>query len=212
MMETTTRKRSAVTRLLLWCVFLSALAGRGVQAGDGMPSVSLHPVGHPQLAAAVVWNRGEDHDGLIRLDRESGLFEAAATDGSSPLLLHVRAQPGARVAVRQRSVTYLNVGDEGPHVDVPGTEQRGAWSPLDAAAHGVFRVREPVTQPLAMRRAHIAKALADDARWRDLAAACPGPDAGACYTVTDPEFEITFTAPTGTVRRAIVRVFFPNGC
>lgn len=41
---------------------------------------------------------------------------------------------------------------------------------------------------------------------------CKSADDGNCYTITDPEFDVTVTATNGQVTRKIVRVFTPDGC
>ena len=189
----------------------SALAQ--TRARQMLVSVRLSAAGHPGIAADVAWERERGHDGMIDVGIDSALFETGAGNPEVALLLQVRAaEPGARIAVRQRSVSYLNISGEGPHVAVPGTEARGPWSALAAGPPGAFRVHNTVGQPVRVDHRQLAAALAGQPAWLALAQGCQGPDDGACYTVTDPEFEITVTGADGRSARAIVRVFFHNGC
>ena len=185
-----------------------AFAGSAVAAAP--PSVSLTAAGHPESTIAAVW---AGQGGTIELGLDSDLYAIVADRPATPLLLRVQAaQPGARVSVRQRSVTYLNLSEEGPHIAVPGTEARSAWTPLTAASADSFQLRDTARQTVRMDRRHLAAVLAGQPTWLKLAQACRGQDDGACYTVTDPEFEITVTTADGHSTRSIVRVEYPNGC
>ena len=88
--------------------------------------------GPPELIVAAVW---AGQDGTIALGLDSELYAITADQPATPLLLRLQpAQPGARIKVRQRSVTYLNLSEDGPHIAVPGTEGRSAWTTLTAAS------------------------------------------------------------------------------
>jgi hypothetical protein len=186
------------------------LAFAGSAAAAGPPSVSLTAAGHPEFVIAAVW-RG--HVGTIELGLDSELYAITADQPATPLLLRVQpAQPGARITVRQRSVTYLNLSEDGPHIAVPGTEGRSTWTTLTAASADSFQVQDTAPQTVRMDRRHLTTVLADQPTWLKLAKSCRSQDDGACYTVTDPEFEITVTTADGRSTRAIVRVEYPNGC
>jgi len=185
----------------------------GTAAAAGPPSVSMTAAGHPEFVIAAVWGGPNAQKGTIELSLDSELYALTADKPATPLLLRVQAvQPGARVSVRQRSVTYLNLSEDGPHIAVPGTEGRGAWTTLTAASLDSFQVRDTAPQTVRMDHRHLAAVLADQPTWLKLARACRGQDEGACYTVTDPEFEITVTTADGRSMRSIVRVEYPNGC
>jgi hypothetical protein len=213
----TPAKRLRAARRIPLMAFLLALASSAVwgraPAVAPLQSVRLGVAGHPGFAAAVVWGKQDQHDGLIDIGLESELYAITADDPTAPLVLYVRAASAApRVSVRQRSVTYLNLSEEGPHIAVPGTERRSAWTTLRATSNGGFRVLDTVRQAVRMSPKQLAAVLGNQPTWLRLAQACRGADDGACYTVTDPEFEITVTADDGRVTRAIVRVATPNGC
>lgn len=153
------------------------------------------------------------HDGVLDIGLDSALFPFMAVARPPVLILAVEAgPPTARVAVRQRSVSYLEVSDEGPHMSVPGSEQRSAWRTLTAFAPGRYRVQKTVEQKVKMGHKLLAKVFADDPHWRQLATACKGPNEGACGTISDIEFDVTVTDDNGGVTRKIIRVTFPNGC
>ena len=182
-------------------------------SATGALSVSLAAAGHPESVLTAVWDGQERQKATIELGLESDLYALVAGESAPPLLLRVQpAQPGARVSVRQRSVTYLNLSEEGPHIAVPGTEGRSAWSTLTTASADSFQVRDTDPQTVRMDRRHLAAVLAGQPTWLKLAQACRGQDDGACYTVTDPEFEITVITADGRSTHAIVRVEYPNGC
>lgn len=182
-------------------------------AASGLRSVSLAAAGRPESALAAVWAGPDARAGTIELGLESVLYAIVADRPATALILQVRAaQPGSRVSVRQRSVTYLNIDRDGPHIAVPGTEARGAWTTLAAASADSFLLHDTVKQTLRMDRRHLAAVLADQPTWLALAQACRSQDEDACYSVTDPEFEITVTTADGRSTRAIVRVEYPNGC
>lgn len=215
-MSTSSTQRRALLRLSLGGAILLALAGAAraqAPAQAALRAVRLTIAGHPSFAENVVWQKQGQQEGAIVIGLESDLYAIIADDPKAALLLDVEAaQPGARIGVRQRSVSYLNLDEEGPHIDVPGTEARSGWTVLEAAAAGRFRVLKTVDQPVRLDRKHLAKVLAGVPGWLKLAQACRGPNDGACYTVTDPEFEITVTAADGRTTRRIVRVFNPTGC
>jgi len=215
-MSTPLEQRRAFLRLPLGVAMLLALPGSAFaqpSAGAALRTVRLTVAGHPSLAENVIWQKQPQQDGAIVIGLESDLYAIIAGDPKAVLLLDVEAtQPGARVSVRQRSVSFLNLSEEGPHIDVPGADVRSGWTVLGAAAAGRFRVLETVDQPVKLDRRHLARVLASEPSWLKLAQACRGPNEGACYTVTDPEFEITVTAADGRTTRSIVRVFKPTGC
>lgn len=203
------------TSLFLFVPLVLILASPLGHAQDaaGLTAVRLIDANKPGVTSDVVWTRSGVHDGLIDVPLESNMSHLVHGSQGEALLLYVEtAQPGSRVTVRQRSVTYLNVGEEGPHVVVPGTEGRGKWAPLQAGPDGKFQVRTPRQQRVVFNHRHFAKVLKDDPRWLKLAKQCKGPDQDGCYTVTDPEFEITVTGSDGAITRRIVRVTYPNGC
>lgn len=209
-------QRRAFLRLQVGAAILLALGGPACAQQSVHPvlrTVRLTLAGHPSFAENVVWDKQAEHDGAIAIGLDSELYAITAGDPDAAQLLDVEAvRPGARVGVRQRSVTYLNIGEEGPHIDVPGTEARSGWTALAAASAGRFRILETADQAVRLDRKHLAKVLAHEPRWLQLAQACSGPNEGACYTVTDPEFEITVTAPDGRTTRTVVRMFTPSGC
>lgn len=215
-MSTPAEQRRAFLRLPLGGAILLALAGSAWAQPPAQAifrSVRLTIAGHPSFAENVVWNKQAQQDGEIEIGLESELYMITANDPAAVLLLDVEAaRPGARISVRQRSVTFLNLSEEGPHIAVPGTEARSGWTVLEAAAASRFRVVETVEQTVRLDPRHLARVLGDEPTWLKLAQACRGPNDGACYTVTDPEFEITVTAADGGTTRSIVRVFNPTGC
>lgn len=194
-------------------VFSAASAEAHVAGQGGIASVRLSAVGHANTTIDVKWEKNGQQDGLIDIAFDSTLAELTMSRHVPPLILAVRPlQRPSIITVRQRSVSYLNVGDEGPHLAVAVTERRGSWTTLEAVAPGRFRVKKTVQQKVPMRHSLFEKAFATEPAWLKLAKACKGPDDGACYTVTDPEFEITVTTVNGQITRKIVRVTHPNGC
>jgi hypothetical protein len=207
-MSTPAKRLRAFLRFAGQMALVLAFAGSAAAAGP--PAVSLTAAGHPELVIAAAW-RGQD--GTIELGLDSELYAITADQPATPLLLRVQAaQPGARVSVRQRSVTYLNLSEDGPHIAVSGTEGRSAWTTLTAASADSFQVQDTAPQTVRMDQRHLAAVLAGQPIWLALAKACRSQDDGACYTVTDPEFEITVTTADGRSTRFIVRVEYPNGC
>jgi hypothetical protein len=210
-MSTPAKQLRAMLRLAGQMALVLACAGSAAAAGP--PAVSLTAAGHPEFVIAAAWAGQDRQHGRIELGLDSELYAITADQPATPLLLRVQtAQPGARIEVRQRSVTYLNLSEDGPHIAVPGTEGRSAWTTLAAASADSFQVRDTAPQTVRMDRRHLAAVLAGQPAWLALAKACPGQDEGACYTVTDPEFEITVTTADGRSTRSIVRVEYPNGC
>lgn len=192
--------------------YSSTVAQAQVLHPENIAAVRLSALGHEEIVEDVIWEKNGAHDGAIDIGIASKFIELAGTTPPK-LILHIKpALPGTKVTVRQRSVTFLEVGAEGPHMVVAGSEQRSAWTPLNALAPGRFMVRKTVKQKIRLRPRLFIKAFADEPAWLALANACKSPDDGACYTITDPEFEVTVTAANGHVTRKIVRVFTPDGC
>lgn len=169
---------------------------------NGIASVRLSVAGHDDAAVDVVWEKHDVHDGVLDIGLDSALFPFMAVARPPALILAVRAAPrAARVVVRQRSVSYLEVSDEGPHMSVPGSEQRSAWRALTAFAPGRYRVEKTIEQKVKMGHELFARVFADDPHWRQLALACKGPNEGACGTNTDIEFDVKVTDVHGRVTR-----------
>jgi len=199
--------------ITIWFVFATVSAGAQVASQGDIASVRLSAAGHADSTIDAKWEKRGEQDGLIDIEFGSDFADLTMGVDAPPLILLVRpAQRGSKITVRQRSVSYLNVGDEGPHRDVAGTEQRSAWTTLTAVGPGSFRVEKTVQQKVRMRHSLFEKAFATEPAWLKLAKTCKGPDDGACYTVTDPEFELTITTVSGKKTRKVVRVTTPNGC
>jgi hypothetical protein len=197
----------------IWFVFAAVSAEAQVASQGGIASVRLSAVGHANSSIDAKWEKRGEQDGLIDIEFGSDFADLTMRVDGPPMILAVLPSPrDAKITVRQRSVSYLNVGDEGPHMAVAGTEQRSSWTKLTAVAPGRFRVKKTVQQKVRLQHSLFEKAFATEPAWLKLAKACNGPDDGACYTVTDPEFEITVIAANGRKTRKIVRVTTPNGC
>lgn len=202
-------------KLCLTLLLALSLPHAHAQAGSvgGIATVRLTALGDDAAAVDIVWEKSDMHDGVLDIGLDSGLLTLTTDDQPPALILAVEpALTTARVSVRQRSVSYLEVGDEGPHVSVQGSEQRSAWRTVTAYAPGRYRVQKLVGQKVKMGHTLLATVFADEPHWLQLALACKGPNEGACSTITDPEFEVTVTDADGSVTRKIVRVTFPNGC
>lgn len=199
--------------IAIWFVFSAVSANaQAVDQGD-IASVRLSAAHHADKTIDVKWEKQGTQDGVIDIEFGSEFADLTMGLDAPPMILAVQPlQPTSKITVRQRSVSYLNVGDEGPHLAVAGTEQRSAWITLEAIAPGLFRVEKTVQQKVRLRHSLFEKVLATEPTWLKLAKACKAPDEGACYTVTDPEFDITVTASDGRKTRKIVRVTTPNGC
>ena len=209
-------RHTSLTRTVMLSVFISMTCiSVYCQAAGKAPltSVRFFPAGHPSSAVAVQWTKHADHDGLLDVPLEAEFSEITSGLASYPLILAVEsASPSTQISVRQRSVSYLNIGEEGPHVSVPGSEQRGQWKPLPAASPGSFRVRATEEQVIPMRYRQYAKSLGNDQRWTPLMRKCRAANEGACYIVTDQEFEVVAVTRQGVRTRKIIRVTNPNGC
>lgn len=199
--------------IAMWFVFSAVSAhAQAVDQGD-IASIRLSAAGHADKTIDVKWEKQAAQDGVIDIEFGSDFADLTMGLDAQPMILAVQPlQRASKITVRQRSVSYLNVGDEGPHLAVAGTEQRSAWITLEAIAPGLFRVEKTVQQKVRLRHSLFEKVLATEPAWLKLAKACKAPDEGACYTVTDPEFDITVVARNGQKTRKIVRVTTPNGC
>ncbi|OGB26647.1 MAG: hypothetical protein A3I66_03645 [Burkholderiales bacterium RIFCSPLOWO2_02_FULL_57_36] len=179
--------------------------------------VELVTVGTPQVKMPFEWS-AKTKDVLsgyldIGLGREfSDHF--TMSEQHPKLLLHVTPkQKDAQIRVRQRSVTYLNVSGEGPHIAVRGTDVASSWVELRPTNSTAFLVVDQVPQKLNMTGSQIVSAVKDTAPdWVEIAKTCVSDDDGACYTVTDTEFEISVKTGNIAVSKGIVRVLYPNGC
>ena len=136
------------------------------------------------------------------------------SDQPPKLLLHVTPkQKNVQIRVRQRSVTYLNVSGEGPHIAIGEADVASSWVELRPQEAGVFPVLNQVPQKLNMTRSQIIAAIKEpDPKWVEFAKTCDSADDGACYTVTDTEFEISIMKGNSPTSKGIVRVLYPNGC
>ena len=202
-------------RVSLATVFcLASISAHGqTTANDAAISVRISAAGHPGTALAAEWVKQGKRDGIIEVELESALAAVHAEQPSAPMELEVTVAPrSARTVVRQRSVSYLNVSDDGPHTAVPGTDQRGPWRALALVSRDRFGVQPISEQIITMRPRQFAAALGNDARWAELVKTCTSATSGSCYTVTDVEFEVTTTNRDGRNSRKIIRVAFPNGC
>lgn len=200
--------------LLATVICLASISAHGQRLGnDGAISVRISAAGHPGSALAAAWLKQGQRDGLIDVGLESALAAVQAERPSAPMELEVTVRPrSARTVVRQRSVSYLNVSDDGPHRAVPGSDQRGPWHTLTLLSRDRFAVHPIAGQVITMRPRQLAAAFGNDARWAELVRRCTPADSGPCYTVTDLEFEVTTTNHDGRNTRKIIRVAFPNGC
>lgn len=211
----TRRQLLGLCLLTLLTFGASARAVRAANASEkAFPKVQLVVAGHPEHALPAVWQHRAQQDALIDIGFDSEFHGLMSTEPVKPWILEaVPALSYRSVAVRQRSVSYLNVGAEGPHVSVPGSEQRGKWTALTAMSRGRFSVRPTAEQPIKMRHEQFAHALHDkDERWSELVKQCRTANDGPCYVITDPEFEVTVVTQSGKTIRKIIRVTQPNGC
>ena len=192
----------------------ASISGHGQTWGNAAPmSVRISAAGHPGSALAAKWVKQGPRDGIIEVELESALAAVQADVPSAPMELEVTVAPrSSRTVVRQRSVSYLNVSDDGPHMAVPGSDQRGPWRTLALVSGDRFGVHPIAEQIITIRPRQFAAALGNDARWAELVKTCTSAKSGPCYTVTDVEFEVTTTNRLGRKSRAIIRVAFPNGC
>lgn len=179
--------------------------------------VELVTAGTPPVTMPFEWS-AELKDGMSGyLDVGLGTeFSDSFTISDAPpkLLLHVIAkQTNAQIRVRQRSVTYLNVSGDGPHIAVSGTDVASSWVELRAQGSTAFPVIDQVPQKLNMTRSQIVSAVKEpDPKWVAFAESCASADTGACYTVTDTEFEISIKKGNAPASKGVVRVLYPNGC
>lgn len=205
-----------IIRACLCVALVFAFSNNFAQAqtlrAEKFASVRVSALGHQKIFEDVVWQKKDGRDGSIDTGIASAFIEVPSPTPPKLILDIKPARSAAKVAVRQRSVTFLEVGAEGPHAVIAGSEQRSGWTPLKAYAPGRFMVLKTVRQKISLRPALFAKAFATESEWLALAKTCKSPDDGACYTITDPEFEVTVTSANGQVTRKIVRVFTPDGC
>ena len=204
-----------VHRILLGSLFsiVGVSAGGRPAVAAPFPSVQLLAEGKPGIAANVAWAKAKGQDGTIDIGLGSEFDDVPEPGATTPLVLQVkpRSQAAATI-VRQRSVSYLNVGDEGPHLAVEGSERRGAWAPLKPLPGGRFALQPTTKQHITMDHKKFARAFRDDPRWAARLATCTSSDTEACYTVTDVELEITSTDRQRRTAKKIIRISFPNGC
>ena len=200
--------------LLATVLCFASIRAQGEMGGsDAALSVRISAAGHPGSALAAEWVKQGQLDGIIDVALESALAAVHAEQPSAPMELEVTVAPrSSRTVVRQRSVSYLNVSDDGPHTAVPGSDQRGPWRALALVSRDRFGVQPIAEQIITMRPRQFAAALGNDARWAELVETCPSATSGSCYIVTDLEFEVTTTNRAGRTARKIIRVAFPNGC
>lgn len=150
---------------------------------------------------------------------------AAFTENPGPYLLRLQPKGDVQLQVRQRSVIYLNLSDEGPHIALPALERRGPWQAAHPRTPQQFDVGGLKAPQLAftraqllaaVRRSEVGSAAGNDpetqARWIALARQCRHADDGPCYTVVDSEFEVTIRRQGRVLARGILRLRQPNGC
>lgn len=190
----------------------STFAHAHASRAEQFASIRVSALGHQEIFEDVIWQKKDGRDGSIDTSIASAFIDVPSPTPPKLILDIKPARSAAKVSVRQRSVTFLEVGAEGPHSVVGGSEQRSGWTPLKAYAPGRFMVLKTVRQKIRLRPALFAKAFATESEWLALAKTCKSPDDGACYTITDPEFEVTVTSANGQVTRKVVRVFTPDGC
>lgn len=209
----TGRRLRGLCLLILLASGLFAGARAASASEKAFPKVRLMVAGHPDKALQTVWKQHAQQDGLIEISFDSDFHGLMSSEPAKPWILEAAPSQYRSVTVRQRSVSYLNVGDEGPHVSVPGSEQRGRWTVLPAQSRGRFRVLPTVEKPIKMRYQQFEHALQDkDERWSNLVKQCRSANDGPCYVITDPEFEVTVVTQSGKTMRKVIRVTQPNGC
>ena len=202
-------------RILLGSLFsIVTVLAHGRPSIDGqLPSVRLITKGEPVVASNVVWTKEGGHDGVIDIGLGSEFVDVPEPGSATRLLVEVKPPlHSALSSVRQRSVSYLNVSDEGPHMAVDGSERRSAWAGLKPMPGGRFVLQPTRKLHITMNHQKFASAFRDDPRWAALLAACKSSDTGACYTVTDVELEVTSTDRHRRTAKKIIRIAFPNGC
>lgn len=205
---------------------ISALLAAGMLAtlaqaaplGAYLARAELAPAARPALSRPFSFNAQPGEDGTLEVSIDDDALGAFADAPLQRYLLRIQPKDGGhRIDVRQRTLIYMNIGDEGPHVAIPGTEQRGAWQAGRRLAERTLEVGGLAQPTLALTRTRLLAAVkatdvGRDARWLALARQCRTPDDGACYTVTDQEYEVTVSKAGRIVARGILRLRQPNGC
>lgn len=196
-----------------------AVPVRAAPLGEVLLKAELAPLGQ----AATV--RPFQFDSPYRSAQEAGTLEVDLSDGETfgdsaqtRYLLRLQvAVADAQVAVRERTVIYMNVGDDGPHAPIVPSERRSAWRPVARGGPQLFQVgglSEPVLKLNASELLAAVKRseVGQDPRWLAVARSCSAPDQGACYTTTDAEYEVSVTRQGRLLSRGVLRLRRPNGC
>jgi hypothetical protein len=177
------------------------------------PSVQLSVVGRPDLVVDTKWEGDKRLRRIVQIDLESKLYNFAADDWPPKFVLRVvRAEPTARVFIRQRSVSRLVVSDDGSTFFALRGESRGKWSsPREMSDVGLI-VLPTTDQRIDLNRSSLRLAFIGQPRGLMLAKSCKSQHDAPCRTNTEPEFEVIVTERNGRVSKSIVRVVYPDGC
>jgi hypothetical protein len=158
------------------------------------------------------WNTNKKDSFLSSLDIGAG-SEHDVNEKDSFVLNIVPNISDTKLLVRQRSVTYLNIGDEGPHISIDGSNKATRWMSLNSKNANQFDVLNQAPTKLNLTRSRIISLVnKSDMNWYKLAKTCKSENDGACYVATDTEFEISVIKGKSVVSKGIVRIIYPNGC
>lgn len=212
-----------VRRKMLQLSFIALMSGLSGASSALEPlsnmlqSIDLVTAGTPMANMPFEWSAqtGDGIAGSLDVGLGSKFSDHFSISDQQPTFtLHVTPKhKDVQIRVRQRSVTYLNVSNEGPHIAIRDTDVASNWIELRPKSSTVFPVRDQMPQKLTMTRNQIVSAVkATNAGWEEVAKTCTSADEGACYTVTDTEFEIMVVKGNAPISRGVVRVLYPNGC